>query len=47
MMLKYSGRHGKAESRKDKVVEVWGRSSRQTRVTTVLGIGCDGDLDAR
>ena len=34
--------HGKVESRKDKVVEGWGRSSRQTRVKTGWSIGYEG-----
>ena len=38
----YSGGHGKAESRKDKVVGGWGRSSRQTRVKTGWSIGYEG-----
>ena len=41
-MLRYSGEHGKAERKKDKVVEGWGRSSRQARVKTGWDIGDDG-----
>ena len=48
-MLRYSGERsgaerrsgGKAESRKDKMVEGWGRLSRQARVKTGWGIGYD------
>ena len=40
-MLRYSGGHGKEESRKEKVVEGWGKSSRQARVKTGWGIGYD------
>ena len=41
-MLRYSEEHGKAESRKDKVVEGWGRSL----VRTGWGIGYDGSQGA-
>ena len=46
-MLSYSRGHGRAERRKDKAVEGWGRSSRQTMVKTGWGIGYDGGQDAR
>ena len=46
-MLRYSGGHGTAESRKDRVVEGWGKLSRQTRVKTGWGIGYDRDQGAR
>ena len=53
-MLRYSERHGKAESRKNKVKEGWGRSSRHARgktgwgIPTLLGVGIghDGDQGA-
>ena len=46
-MLRYSGGHGTAESRKDRVVKGWGKLSKQTRVKTGWGIGYDGDQGAR
>ena len=41
LMLRCSGGHDKEESRKDKVVEGLGRSSRQARVKTGWDIGYD------
>ena len=42
-MLRHSGGHGKAESRKDTVVGGWCRSWREARTETGWGIAYDGD----